>query len=147
MQTNLSKSKEPLRPKSWPLKILRDASEEKQANNGTRLLVSAVKQRGRERKGTKKKVMKFRLRNWPISSADLFPYDSYGRDRHLFGPFQEKDFGAMSGGPIALLAPSFYFGANSKRAEDRMDSPNPKHQNRLFFGDLLFEARNLLSLK
>ena len=29
-----------------------------------------------------------------------FPYDSYGRDRSHFGPFQEKDFGATSGGPL-----------------------------------------------
>ena len=45
-------------------------------------------------------------RNHPdISSQKLadfeciFPYDSYGRDNH-FGPFWEKDFGAISGGPF-----------------------------------------------
>ena len=29
-----------------------------------------------------------------------FPYDSYGRDRAPFCPFQEKDFWAISGGPL-----------------------------------------------
>ena len=32
---------------------------------------SAVKQRGRERKGPPEIVQKYRLRNWPISSADF----------------------------------------------------------------------------
>ena len=32
---------------------------------------SAVKQRGQERKGPPEIIQKFRLRNWPISSADF----------------------------------------------------------------------------
>ena len=59
---------------------------------------SAVKQRGRERKGAP--------RNHPeVSSqkvADFecrFPYDSYGKNRAPFGLFWEKGFGAISGGP------------------------------------------------
>ena len=52
------------------------------------------KPRGRERKGPPEIIQKFRLRKWPISSAD-------------FLPFWEKDFGAISGG-LLLPAPLFY---------------------------------------
>ena len=34
-------------------------------------LLSAAEQRGRERKGPPEIIKKFRLRNWPISSADF----------------------------------------------------------------------------
>ena len=39
-------------------------------------------------------------RLWPISSADL-PMTSMERTEHHFGPFWEKDFGAISGGPFS----------------------------------------------
>ena len=54
--------------------------------------ISAVKLRGRERKGPPEIIQKFRLRKWPISSAD-FPMTPLERT----GPFWEKDFGAISG--------------------------------------------------
>ena len=62
-------------------------------------LFSAVKQRGRERKGPPEIIQKFRLRKWPILSAD-FPRAPMERTEHHFGPFWEKDFGAISGGPF-----------------------------------------------
>ena len=43
-------------------------------------------------------VQKIHLRNWPISSAD-FPMTAMEGTEHHFGPFQEKGFGAISGGP------------------------------------------------
>ena len=58
-----------------------------------------VKQRGRERKGPPEIIQKFRLRKWPISSAD-FPMAPMERTEHHFGPFREKDLGAVSGGPF-----------------------------------------------
>ena len=61
-------------------------------------LSSAVKQRGRERK-LPEIIQKFCLRKWPISSAD-FPMTPTERTEHHFGPFWEKDFGAISGGPF-----------------------------------------------
>ena len=54
---------------------------------------------GRERKGPPKIIQKFRVRNWPISSAD-FPMTPMEGTEHHFGPFSEKDFGAISGGPF-----------------------------------------------
>ena len=54
--------------------------------NGT--MLSAVKQRGRERKGTPEITQKFRSRNWPISSADL-PMT-----------LMEAFLGAISSGPL-----------------------------------------------
>ena len=62
-------------------------------------LESAVNQRGRERKGPPEIVQKFHLRKRPISSADL-PMTPIERAEHHFGPFWEKDFGALSGGPL-----------------------------------------------
>ena len=53
---------------------------------------SAVNQRGRERKGPPEIIQKF-------SSAD-FPMTPMERTEHHFGPFWEKDFGAISGGPF-----------------------------------------------
>ena len=38
---------------------------------------------------------------WPISSAD-FPMTPIERAEHHSGPFWEKDFGAISGGPFFL---------------------------------------------
>ena len=58
-----------------------------------------VKQRGRERKGPPEIIQKFRLRKWPISSAD-FPMIPMERAEHHIGPFWEKDFGAISGSPF-----------------------------------------------
>ena len=60
---------------------------------------SAVKQRGRERKGPSDIIQKFRLRKWPISTAD-FPMSPMEKTEHHFGPFCGKDFGAISGGPF-----------------------------------------------
>ena len=60
---------------------------------------SEVKQSGRERKGLPEIIQKYRLRNWPISSTD-FPMTPMEGTEHHFGPFGEKDFGAMSGGPF-----------------------------------------------
>ena len=45
-----------------------------------------LKQRGRERKGRAEIIQKFRLRNWPISSAD-FPMTPMEGTEHHFGPF------------------------------------------------------------
>ena len=39
-------------------------------------------------------------RKWPISSAD-FPMTPMERTEHHFGPFWEKDFGAISGDPAS----------------------------------------------
>ena len=39
-------------------------------------------------------LQKFRLRKWPISSAD-FRMTPMERTDHHFGPFWEKDFGAI----------------------------------------------------
>ena len=44
-------------------------------------------------------IQKFRLSKWPISSAD-FPMTPMERTEHHFGPFWEKDLGAISGGPF-----------------------------------------------
>ena len=62
-------------------------------------LISAEKQRGRERKGPPEIIQKVRLRKWPISSAD-FPMTPTERIKHHVGPFWEKDSGATSGGPV-----------------------------------------------
>ena len=64
-----------------------------------RVCVSSVQQRGRERKGQPEIIQRFRLRKWPISSAD-FPMTPMERAEHHFGPFWEKDLGAISGGPF-----------------------------------------------
>ena len=48
--------------------------------------LSAVKQRGRERKGSPEIIQKLRLRNWPVSSAD-FPMTPMQGTEHHFGPF------------------------------------------------------------
>ena len=50
-------------------------------------------------KGPPEIIQKFRPRKWPISSAD-FPMTPMERAEHHFGPFREKDFGAISGGPL-----------------------------------------------
>ena len=75
---------------------------------------SAVKQRGRERKGPPEIIQKkIRLSKWPISSAE-FPMTPMERREHHFGPFffwggGEKDFGTnipaapSSPGPFGLL--------------------------------------------
>ena len=59
--------------------------------------------------GEKEIIQKFRLRNWPISSAD-FPMTPMDGTEHHFGPFLEKDFGAISApcspGPLVLLLKS-----------------------------------------
>ena len=47
---------------------------------------SAVKQRGRERKGPPEIIQEFRLKNWPISSA-VFPMTPMEGTEHHFGPF------------------------------------------------------------
>ena len=47
---------------------------------------SAVKQRGRERKGPPEIIQTFRLRNWPISSA-AFPVTPMEGTDTVFGPF------------------------------------------------------------
>ena len=49
--------------------------------------------------GPQKSSQKFRHRKWPISSAD-FPLTPMERTEHHFGPFWEKEFGAISGGPF-----------------------------------------------
>ena len=72
-----------------------------------KLFCSAVKQSGRQRKGPPEIIQKFRLRKWPISSAD-FPMTPMERTEHHFGPFWEKDFGQYpaapsSPGPFGLL--------------------------------------------
>ena len=76
-------------------------------------ILSALKQRGRKRKGSPESIQKFRLRKWPISSAD-FPMTPMERTEHHFGPVSEKDFGATSGGPSSpgpfvslLILPDF----------------------------------------
>ena len=70
------------------------------ARQGTeKYLPSAVNQRGRERKGRPEIIQKFRVRKWPISSAD-FPMTPMERAEHHSGPFWEKDFGATPGGPF-----------------------------------------------
>ena len=47
---------------------------------------SAVKQRVRERKGPPEIIQKFRLRNWPVASAEIPMTPMEGTKRHL-GPF------------------------------------------------------------
>ena len=61
--------------------------------------MSAVNQRGREREGPPEIIQKFRLRNWPISSADVLMTPMEGTEHHS-GLFLKKDFGAISGGPL-----------------------------------------------
>ena len=68
------------------------------SDGGNSALVSAVKLRGRERKGHPEIIQKFRLRSWPISSAD-FPLTPMEGEHHR-GPCWEKDFGEISGGPL-----------------------------------------------
>ena len=62
-------------------------------------LQSAVKQRGRERKGPPEIIQKFCLR---------FPYDSYGRGRAAFWPFLGEGFWGNIRRPLVLPAPFFY---------------------------------------
>ena len=76
-----------------------NVSRARRAQNHERVRESAVKQRGRERKGPPETIQKFRLRKRPISSAD-FPMTPMERTEHHFGPFWDNDFGAISGGPF-----------------------------------------------
>ena len=72
--------------------------------------LSAVNKRGRERKGPPEINQKYRLRKWPISSAD-FPMTPMERAEHYFGSFWEKEFGTISGGP--LFSRPIWFTADS----------------------------------
>ena len=66
---------------------------------------SAVKQRGRERKGPPEIIQKFRLRKWPISSA-YFPVRLLWKEQSpILALFRRRIFGPISGGPIVLPAP------------------------------------------
>ena len=53
--------------------------------SGFRKSLSAAHQRGRERKGPLEIIQKFRLRNWPISSAN-FPMTPMEGTQHHFRP-------------------------------------------------------------
>ena len=68
---------------------------------------SAAKQRDRERKGAPEIIQKFRLRNWPISSAD-FPMTPMEWDRAPFWPFLGEGFFGNIRRPLVLPAPLFY---------------------------------------
>ena len=68
---------------------------------------SAINQRGRERKGTPEIIQKFRLRNWPISSADLRMTPMEGTAQH-FGIFRTRILGqypaaSCSPGPLVCV--------------------------------------------
>ena len=55
-------------------------------NDALDMTISAIKQRRWERKGPSEIIQKFRLRNWPISSADL-PITPIKGTEHHFAPF------------------------------------------------------------
>ena len=87
----------------------------------------------------RKPTLKFRLRNWPISSVDFPMTPMEGTERH-FGPFWEKDFGAISSGPLfsrplcftaytTLRAHSPGRGSSSKRREEP-SNPNSTYHNK-----------------
>ena len=75
----------------------------------------------------RKSYQKFRLRKWPISSAD-FPMTP---NEHHLGPFGEKDFGAISGGPFfyrplcftAEYRPKVFFLISFSTPIERTDTP------------------------
>ena len=56
------------------------------SNPVTQAFESAVKQRGGERKGPPEIIQKFRLRNWPISSADFPMTLMEGTEQHFVLP-------------------------------------------------------------
>ena len=62
-------------------------------------IVISSKQKGPGEKGAPRNHPEIRLRNWPISSTDFPMTPMEGTEHHFVGPFQEKDFGAISGGP------------------------------------------------
>ena len=69
---------------------------------------SAVNQRGRERKGPPEIIQKFRLRNWPISSADFPMTPVEGTEHHKLALFRRRILGQYpaapcSPGPFVLL--------------------------------------------
>ena len=61
-------------------------------------LSSAVRQRGRERKGPPEIIQKFRLRKWPISSAD-FPMTPMGRTETVLALFGRRISGQYPAAP------------------------------------------------
>ena len=68
---------------------------------------SAVKQRGRERKEPSEIIQKFRLRNWPISSAD-FPMTPMEGTDIIVAPLGEGFWGNIRR-PLVLPAALFYY--------------------------------------
>ena len=68
---------------------------------------SAVNQRGRERKGPPETIQKFRLKKWPISSAD-FPSRLLWKEQHHFGPFLGEGFWGNIRRPLLLPSPLVY---------------------------------------
>ena len=81
-------------------------------------------------------IQKYRLRKWPISSAD-FPMTPMERTEHHFGPFWEKDFGAISGGPF--FSWPLCFTADKSTTDSRLTTAianhYPKNLLRLFLGN------------